>query len=119
MCLSAGWALGCWPPQTELEFSFGNAISYLASPKEGYGEEAQTQTSGFENIHLLQTSKTSFLEQPVHGPARHIYMVNPSLRHQPIMTRFELTNCTSVALGWDWAGAQNKEEEVDRRVGTR
>ena len=68
MCLSAGWALGCWPPQTELEFSFGNAISYLASLKEGYGEEAQTQTSGFENIHLLQTSKTSFLEQPVQCP---------------------------------------------------
>ena len=32
-------------------------------------------------------------------------MVNPSLKHQPIMTRFELTNCTSVALGWGWAGA--------------
>ena len=40
-------------------------------------------------------------------------MVNPSLRHQPIMTRFELTNCTSVALGWHWTGAQ-EEEEVDR-----
>ena len=48
-----------------MEFSFGNAISYLPNPKEGYGEEAQTQTLGFENMHLLQTLKTSFLEQPV------------------------------------------------------
>ena len=73
MCLSAGWALGCWPPQTELEFSFGKT-PFLVSPTPskvmGYGEEAQTQTP-FKNFKNL----ISFLEQPVHGPARHIYMV--------------------------------------------
>ena len=64
---------GGLPPQTKLEFSFGNAISYLPNPKEGYGEEAQTQTLGFENMHLLQTSKNFNFGTAC--PARHIYMV--------------------------------------------